>query len=161
MPPGGRETESARDACDSALRPAIVAFAQRRTASLVRPVNKCKILLHGRLGTPSRLVHAGAQLSHGYHCHEVPAAPAAVIPLSALADDKDYDQCILDYQRTAKSGVAVHFITQACDKLYNDGSFLLSREKAYYECLLENLPGVENNLAAQKIRSACESKSQN
>nr|WP_228491464.1 hypothetical protein [Pseudomonas aeruginosa] len=45
--------------------------------------------------------------------------------------------------------------------MYNDGSFLLSREKAYYECLLENLPGVENNLAAQKIRSACESKSQN
>ncbi|MGC3478669.1 VF_A0006 family four-cysteine protein [Pseudomonas aeruginosa] len=65
-----------------------------------------------------------------------------LFPLSALADDKDYDQCILDYQRTAKSGVAVHFITQACDKLYNDGSFLLSREKAYYECLLENLPGV-------------------
>ena len=64
-----------------------------------------------------------------------------LFPLSALADDKDYDQCILDYQRTAKSGVAVHFITQACDKLYNDGSFLLSREKAYYECLLENLPG--------------------
>lgn len=84
-----------------------------------------------------------------------------LFPLSALADDKDYDQCILDYQRTAKSGVAVHFITQACDKLYNDGSFLLSREKAYYECLLENLPGVENNLAAQKIRSACESKTQN
>lgn len=84
-----------------------------------------------------------------------------LFPLSALADDKDYDQCILDYQRTAKSGVAVHFITQACDKLYNDGSFLLSQEKAYYECLLENLPGVENNLAAQKIRSACESKSQN
>ncbi|MDF5864704.1 hypothetical protein P4113_19190 [Pseudomonas aeruginosa] len=52
-----------------------------------------------------------------------------LFPLSALADDKDYDQCILDYQRTAKSGVAVHFITQACDKLYNDGSFLLSREK--------------------------------
>lgn len=44
-----------------------------------------------------------------------------LFPLSALADDKDYDQCILDYQRTAKSGVAVHFITQACDKLYNDG----------------------------------------
>ncbi|MDE5217179.1 hypothetical protein PYX07_00810 [Pseudomonas aeruginosa] len=64
-----------------------------------------------------------------------------LFPLSTLADDKDYDQCILDYQRTAKSGVAVHFITQACDKLYNDGSFLLSREKAYYECLLENLPG--------------------
>ncbi|WP_194840290.1 hypothetical protein [Pseudomonas aeruginosa] len=40
-----------------------------------------------------------------------------LFPLSALADDKDYDQCILDYQRTAKSGVAVHFITQACDKL--------------------------------------------
>ncbi|MCT9633454.1 hypothetical protein NOX75_17970 [Pseudomonas aeruginosa] len=83
-----------------------------------------------------------------------------LFPLCALADDKDYDQCILDNQRMAKSGVAVHFITQACDKLYNDGSFLLSREKVYYECLLENLPGVENNLAAQKIRSACESKSQ-
>ncbi|SUC56500.1 Uncharacterised protein [Pseudomonas aeruginosa] len=27
-----------------------------------------------------------------------------LFPLSALADDKDYDQCILDYQRTAKSG---------------------------------------------------------
>ncbi|MDF5938758.1 hypothetical protein P4234_13810 [Pseudomonas aeruginosa] len=64
-----------------------------------------------------------------------------LFPLSTLADDKDYDQCILDYQRTAKSGVAVHFITQACDKLYNDGSLPAVAEKAYYECLLENLPG--------------------
>ncbi|MGC3619670.1 VF_A0006 family four-cysteine protein, partial [Pseudomonas aeruginosa] len=75
--------------------------------------------------------------------------------------EMDYDQCILDYQRTAKCGVAVQYLTHACLMLYNDGSVLLSRDMAYYECLLENLAGVENNLAAQMIRSAWESKSQN
>lgn len=44
--------------------------------------------------------------------------------------------------------MAVHSITQTCDKLYSDDSFLLSRERTHYEYLLENLPGVENNLAA-------------
>ena len=84
-----------------------------------------------------------------------------LFPLSALADDKDYDQCILDYQRTAKSGVAVHFITQACDKLYNDGSLPAVAGKGLLRVSAGEPAGVENNLAAQKIRSACESKSQN
>ncbi|MGA4814594.1 hypothetical protein ACPA9J_00710 [Pseudomonas aeruginosa] len=57
--------------------------------------------------------------------------------------------------------MAVHFITQACDKLYNDGSFLLSRESGLLRVSAGEPAGVENNLAAQKIRSACESKSQN
>lgn len=81
-----------------------------------------------------------------------------VVPLCPLAfatERDDYHRCILQYQRLAKEGQAVFLIEQACNKLFNEGAFLLRKEKAYYQCLLDNLPGVENAFAVQKIRSVC------
>ena len=82
-------------------------------------------------------------------------------PLAALAwGNEEYDACILQYQQEAKTDLASHLIKEACAKLYKEGDFLLSDELDYYRCLLEHVPGVENNRALESIRQACRSRSQ-
>lgn len=75
---------------------------------------------------------------------------------SALAfADNRYDQCVLQSLRGTRSNIATVMITNACDTLYRNGSFLLPREQSYYGCLLQNLPGIEADNAAQQIGMIC------
>ncbi|WP_205631655.1 VF_A0006 family four-cysteine protein [Collimonas pratensis] len=82
------------------------------------------------------------------------AAPAMAF------DSQQYDECVLQYLRNAKSGQASDMIVNACRKLYKEGAFLQSDERTYQACLLQNLPGVENDQAAQYIAAACQRRSQ-
>ncbi|PFH10834.1 hypothetical protein BCF11_3267 [Collimonas sp. PA-H2] len=75
-------------------------------------------------------------------------------------DSQQYDECVLQYLRNAKSGQASDMIVNACRKLYKEGAFLQSAERTYQACLLQNLPGVENDQAAQYIAAACQRRSQ-
>ncbi|MGH8433513.1 MAG: VF_A0006 family four-cysteine protein [Pseudomonas sp.] len=73
----------------------------------------------------------------------------------AFADDDEYNACLLQYQKGAKTNLSAYFIEYACRKLYQEGAFLLGKEKAYYECLLKNIPDVENSMAVNQIQNAC------
>lgn len=68
---------------------------------------------------------------------------------------QQYDQCVMQSLRGARNNNATALLTDACDKLYNNGSLLAPRDRNYYGCILQNLPGVEANLAAQQIAAAC------
>lgn len=82
-------------------------------------------------------------------------------PLPAVAfDSQQYDECVLQYLRNAKSGQASDMIVNACRKLYKEAAFLQNAERTYQACLLQNLPGVENDQAAQYIAAACQRRSQ-
>ncbi|WP_305955914.1 MULTISPECIES: VF_A0006 family four-cysteine protein [unclassified Pseudomonas] len=78
-----------------------------------------------------------------------------VFSSSACADDDEYNVCLLQYQKGAKTNLSAYLIEYACRKLYQEGAFLLGKEKAYNECLLKNIPGVENSMAVNQIQNAC------
>ena len=77
---------------------------------------------------------------------------------SILADQEEYDDCILKYLKGAKLDVATHLIKQACNENYKNPSFTSKKRHAYNNCLLEHLSGIESIQAVMDIKSACGSK---
>jgi hypothetical protein len=71
-----------------------------------------------------------------------------------------YDDCMLTGLRDARNAVASNYIQRACYSLYKNGEMLLPREKAYYECILENMPGAREPSAITQIAQICSRRGQ-
>lgn len=80
----------------------------------------------------------------------MPVAAAA-----SLRDNAAYDDCMLQSLRESRSGDVTNLIRQSCDALYRNGALLLPRDRRYHECILQSLPGVRDEGAAQQIVSIC------
>lgn len=72
-----------------------------------------------------------------------------------FAGQDEYDDCILKYLKNAKHDVATHFIRQACYENHMNPTFTPDRRRAYNECVLEHLIGVESFEAVMEISNAC------
>ena len=83
---------------------------------------------------------------------------ACAFSIAATAGQEEYNECMLTYLKKTKVNLAAQFITVACDENFRRPSFTFSKRKAYNECILENLPGVESTRAAAEIRSICARK---
>jgi hypothetical protein len=73
---------------------------------------------------------------------------------TALANP-DSDMCTVTRTKGTRSELAVGLITRACRKVYENNNFLLQNERNYYGCLLQHLPGTDNDTAAQQIARIC------
>lgn len=98
------------------------------------------------------------------HTRNLLWASALLLPVAAglavAMDNEDYDNCILQHQKTAKTNYAVQLVKEACTKLHKESAFLFSDELRYYQCILDNVPGVENDRALESIRQACRRQSE-
>lgn len=79
--------------------------------------------------------------------------------VAVIAGQDEYDDCILKYLKGAKIDVATHLIMQACKENYKSTAFTSERKKAFNQCILENLAGVESVPAAMEIKAVCDRKS--
>ncbi|WP_246089182.1 VF_A0006 family four-cysteine protein [Paraburkholderia guartelaensis] len=80
---------------------------------------------------------------------------------AALADDQSsYDDCMLAGLRDARSEVASNYIQRSCYALYRNGELLLPRERAYHECILQNMPGAREPSAISRIAQICSRRGQ-
>src|SRR5215472_2905517 len=77
-------------------------------------------------------------------------------PLTAqFSDDAQRQaQCELTYMRDTLSPLAISWIRTACNRLAID-SGLDERNRRFHLCLLESLPGVQADIAADRIITAC------
>lgn len=80
------------------------------------------------------------------------------ISASGFAGQMEYDDCILKYLKNAKLDIATHIIKQACEENEKNPSFTSDKRRAYNNCLLEHLVGVESLQATMDITAACGSK---
>lgn len=79
----------------------------------------------------------------------------------ALADNQsDYDNCMLVGLRDARSQIVTDYIQRSCYALYKNGEMLLPRERAYHECILQNMPGVREQFAIMRINAICTRRGQ-
>jgi len=79
----------------------------------------------------------------------------------ALADSgSSYDECLLVGLRDARSQVASNYIQRSCYALYRNSEMLLPREKAYHECILQNMPGAREQFAIMRINEICTRRGQ-
>ncbi|HUZ74365.1 MAG TPA: VF_A0006 family four-cysteine protein [Stellaceae bacterium] len=64
-------------------------------------------------------------------------------------------QCVLSATRDTRSRLAVRLIRQACnDSVVNTGA-MFERQRAYDQCLVQQLSGAQSDAAAVQIQSAC------
>jgi len=66
-----------------------------------------------------------------------------------------YDDCMLVGLRDARSAVASEYINSACYAPYRNAEMLLPGEKAYHECILQNMQGAGEQFAILRIKSIC------
>ncbi|MCO4880257.1 VF_A0006 family four-cysteine protein [Paraburkholderia caribensis] len=79
----------------------------------------------------------------------------------ALADGgASYDDCMLLGLRDARNAVASDYIQRSCYALYRNSAMLLPRERAYYECILQNMPGAREQFAIMRINQICSRRGQ-
>ncbi len=64
-------------------------------------------------------------------------------------------QCVLSATKDTRSPLAVQLIRQACNDMVVHTSGLYERQRAYDQCLIQNLSGAQSNAAASQIQSAC------
>jgi len=81
-----------------------------------------------------------------------------LLSTQAMADQEQYDDCILGHLKGAKLDLATHLIRQACEENYKKPNFTSKKRIAYNECLLEHLVGVEGIQATMEIKAACSRK---
>ncbi|WP_233887788.1 VF_A0006 family four-cysteine protein [Paraburkholderia flagellata] len=80
---------------------------------------------------------------------------------AALADGQSsYDDCMLAGLRDARNEAASNYIQRSCYALYRNGEMLLPREKAYHECILQNMPGAREPSAIARIAQICSRRGQ-
>ena len=81
--------------------------------------------------------------------------PGLVMSLPALADRSDYHDCLLhNLQRTKLDEVTV-VVKKACRENYLGPTTAQGEVRAYNECLLQYLEGVESLGAALDIQATC------
>ncbi|WP_413657332.1 VF_A0006 family four-cysteine protein [Paraburkholderia phenoliruptrix] len=79
----------------------------------------------------------------------------------ALADSgASYDECLLVGLRDARSQVASNYIQRSCYALYRNSEMLLPRERAYHECIVQNMPGAREQFAIMQINAICSRRGQ-
>lgn len=78
-----------------------------------------------------------------------------LLPVSVMAGQAEYDECILKHLKDAKIDVAAHLIMKACKENYKNPTFTSNKKKIMNECLLENLVGVESLPAVMEIKDVC------
>ena len=83
-----------------------------------------------------------------------------LLPGLLHAGQSEYDDCLLKHLKNAKQDVATHLIRQACYENYMNPTFTPDKRKAYNNCLLTHLVGVESFDAVMEISSACGRKHQ-
>jgi hypothetical protein len=66
-----------------------------------------------------------------------------------------YHQCVIAAMRGTRSMAAVQIMQKACAKLWYEGSMMRESDKQAYVCLLQSLPGVENDYAARIVYTSC------
>lgn len=86
------------------------------------------------------------------------AALLMMVSTTCMAFDSDteaYQECVLAYQKGAKTELSAQLIEQSCNQIHLNGTYLLSAEKKYHRCIVEKMPGVETDAATLKVRSIC------
>ena len=86
------------------------------------------------------------------------AGSSVFTPESLAAKLVDEDVCILENMGNTRSQVARFHISQACNFLsLHEASLILNREqRAFHECVLKYLPGVEADLNATDLTRSCQ-----
>jgi hypothetical protein len=64
-------------------------------------------------------------------------------------------QCELSAIGSTRARLAIDWIRTACNRLAIDTGALHERNRLFYNCLLNNLSGVQHDAAADRIISAC------
>lgn len=64
-------------------------------------------------------------------------------------------QCVLTYVRDTRSAVAVSMIRTACNDMVVNTGDMFAKQRAYDQCLVQNLSGAQSDAAALQIQSAC------
>jgi hypothetical protein len=80
---------------------------------------------------------------------------AIVLSLPSYAGEEEYDDCLLLHLKGTKLDSAAHLIKQACHGLYKQPGVLLDKKRQFYNCLLDNLVGVESMQAVNDINAVC------
>jgi len=87
------------------------------------------------------------------------AGPLMCLPDASraqLATEQKQAQCELAAIRNTRSAVAIQTIRSACNWLaLNEGSLLNESLRPFYFCLVQNLSGAQDDVAANAIVSAC------
>jgi hypothetical protein len=78
-----------------------------------------------------------------------------VLSTPVMADQEQYDDCILGHLKGAKLDLATHLIRRACEENYKTSNFTSKKRIAYNNCLLEFLVEVESIQATMEIKAAC------
>ena len=74
-------------------------------------------------------------------------------------DEQDeYDDCLLKHLVNAKIDTATQIMKRACKENFRDITILSDNRRAYNECLLEYLSGVESGDAVIEIQEVCKRK---
>ena len=81
-----------------------------------------------------------------------------VISAMTIAGQKEYEDCILARLKNAKLDITTHLIKQACVENYKNPGFTSDKQRAFNNCILEHLIGVESVQAVMDVRAACDSK---
>ncbi|MDX2221971.1 MAG: hypothetical protein SFV21_04430 [Rhodospirillaceae bacterium] len=71
------------------------------------------------------------------------------------------NECKLTYLRNTKSSAARSYIEKACNfrSLTTSGGALAQTERVFHDCILEVLPGTEDDRNAVQLANACKSRS--
>lgn len=86
------------------------------------------------------------------------AALALVPALAARAQTaamQQTAQCVLGATRDTRSRYAIQMIRQACNDVAVHTGPLYDRQRAYDQCLIQNLSGAQSDAAAVQIQGAC------
>jgi hypothetical protein len=66
-----------------------------------------------------------------------------------------YHECVIAAVRGTRSVAAVQIMQKACRKVWYEGSMMDMADKQANVCLLQSLPGVDNDYAAQLVYASC------
>ncbi|CAG9234594.1 VF_A0006 family four-cysteine protein [Burkholderia gladioli] len=89
----------------------------------------------------------------------VSALAASASPAFAFNEEANYNACILRSLSNTWNRNVVEILRGSCDRLYRQWSMLSPSDKAFNECLLQNLPGVQSSAAIGPVMSACRRQS--
>ena len=64
-------------------------------------------------------------------------------------------QCVLSAIKDTRSHVAVQLIQRACNDLVVQTGHLYDKQRAYDQCLIDQLSGAQSDAAALQVQGAC------
>lgn len=144
---------------------ALVAAIDRRcpNAVLLPPAIETFDASHD-MRTPIRVEVVRKMLTRGYPSILIVLASVLAFPVSAQGPGASVqrgavieNECKLKYLRNTKSEVARSYIGKSCNfkGLSTDPEGLARQEHTFHECVLEVLPGTEDDRNAIQLANAC------